>query len=89
MVNGFGDLEGSVPGSQLPVCQYSAQRARQISDAVSFALAVFPMVRNASAVVCTAAVCTAVLSTAPAIAKWKFNQRSHAAAQLAHTMHKQ
>lgn len=43
MVNGFKDLEGSVKGSGLPVCQYTLQRARAISTSVSFALAVFPM----------------------------------------------
>ena len=46
MVNGLGDLEGTVAGSQLPACQYTLQRVRGISDAVSFALAVFPMVRG-------------------------------------------
>ncbi|KAI8467535.1 MAG: hypothetical protein J3K34DRAFT_34565 [Monoraphidium minutum] len=43
MVNGFGDLEGAAPGSQLPSCQATLQGARRVSDAVSFALAVFPM----------------------------------------------
>jgi hypothetical protein len=44
MVNGFSDLEGSVQGSGLPVCQYTLQQAKAISSSVSFALAVFPMV---------------------------------------------
>uniref|UniRef100_A0A383VY54 Glycoside hydrolase family 42 N-terminal domain-containing protein n=1 Tax=Tetradesmus obliquus TaxID=3088 RepID=A0A383VY54_TETOB len=42
MINGFGDLEGTVPGSNLPVCQYTLQRARRFTDSVSFALAVHP-----------------------------------------------
>lgn len=44
MINGFKDLEGSVQGSGLPVCQYTVQRAKAISNSISFALAVFPMV---------------------------------------------
>lgn len=45
MVNGFSDLEGSaVPGSTLPVCQYTVQRSKPISRQISFALTVFPMV---------------------------------------------
>jgi hypothetical protein len=44
MINGFGDLEGNVPGSNLPVCQYTLQRARQFTDSISFALAVHPFV---------------------------------------------
>jgi hypothetical protein len=44
MINGFKDLEGSVPGSSLPVCQYTLQRARQFTDSISFALAVHPFV---------------------------------------------
>lgn len=44
MVNGFGDLEGTAPGSDKPVCQTVTQRAYKFSDTVSFALAVFPMV---------------------------------------------
>jgi hypothetical protein len=44
MINGFKDLEGSVPGSNLPVCQYTLQRARQFTDSISFALAVHPFV---------------------------------------------
>lgn len=44
MVNGFGDLEGSAPGSNgMPVCQFMVERTRQFSNAVSFALAVLPM----------------------------------------------
>lgn len=45
MINGFKDLEGSVQGSGLPVCQYTVRRAKGISNSLSFALAVFPMVR--------------------------------------------
>jgi hypothetical protein len=46
MVNGFKDLEGSVQSSGLPVCQYTVQRSKAISRSISFALAVFPMVRR-------------------------------------------
>jgi hypothetical protein len=51
MINGFKDLEGNVAGSNLPVCQYTLQRARQFTDSISFALAVHPFVSHSSQLV--------------------------------------
>jgi hypothetical protein len=60
MINGFKDLEGSVAGSNLPVCQYTLQRARQFTDSISFALAVHPFVSNSSKLLARPYLCGAL-----------------------------